>query len=164
MAQNMAKASERVLNATTRVDVAALSPAARGDTMYIPLTTALPIVQATTKLLMLPVFSNALVVNGASLVYTTVPVVAGGTATIQIDYVAVDGSTTTNIVAATSVLALTNKVPLALTLAATNPASCAAGGSILVTVVTSNNAVGTADIGGGLTIGYQGVDPNPITD
>ena len=163
MAQNMAKASERVFNATTRVDIAALSPQGRYSAKTVALTSVLPVVQNTTKLLLIPVTSAMLVLN-ASIAYTTIPVVAGGTATLQIDTVAADGVTTVNIVAATSLLGLTNKVPLALTLAATNPASVPAGASLLLTVVTSNNVVGTADVGGGFTIGFQRVEPNPITD
>lgn len=163
MAQNMAKASERVFNATTRVDVAALSPQARTLAKTVALTSTLPVVQGTTKTLIMPV-ASALTVLAVSIAYVTIPAVAGGTATLQIDTVAADGTTTVNIVAATSLLLLTNKVPVALTLAATNPASIVAGGSILLTVVTSNNVVGTADVGGGLTINFQRVDPNPITD
>lgn len=163
MAQNMVKASERVFNATTRVDVAALSPQARTMAKTVALTSVLPVVQGTTKTLIIPV-ASALTVLGASIAYVTIPAVAGGTATLQIDTVAADGTTTVNIVAATSLLLLTNKVPVALTLAATNPASIPAGASILLTVVTSNNVVGTADVGGGLTINFQRVDPNPITD
>ena len=163
MALNMAKASERVFNGTTRVDVAALSPSARTMSMHIQVTQALPVTQNVTKVLSMPV-TSALTVLSAYLVYTTIPAVAGGTATIQIDTVAADGTTTVNIVAATSILLMTNKVPLALTLAATNPASIAAGAQILFTIVTSNNAVGTADVGGGLSLAFQRVDPNPITD
>ena len=163
MPLNMAKASERVFNGTTRVDVAALSPSARTMGLHLQITLSNPVVQNTTKLISMPV-TSALTVLSGYLSYVTVPAVAGGTATIQIDTVAADGTTTVNIVAATSILGLTNKVPLALTLAATNPASIAAGASFLITVVTSNNVVGTADIGGGLTIGFQRVDPNPITD
>lgn len=164
MAQNKSRASQRVFNDGTRVDVAALSPAARFDDWQVPLTATLPVVQATTKLLSIPVIGYAITVLNAALVYTTIPVCAGGTATIQIDYVDVTGAVTTNIVAATSILALSAKVPLVLTLAATNPTSCAAGGQILFTVVTSNAVVGVADIGGGLTMGFQRVDPDPITD
>jgi hypothetical protein len=164
MAQNKTALVGRVVPDSVRVAVLDCSPTLRGDTMYVPLTNGgLGVVQASTKVLALPVM-NPLVVNGAALVYTTIPACAGGTATIQIDYVNALNTVTTNIVAATSILALTNSIPLVLTLAATNPTTCAAGGSILVTVVTSNNAVGTADVGGTLTIAYQGVDPNPITD
>ena len=163
MAQNMAKASERVFNGTTRVDVASLSPSARTQALHVAMTSTLPVVQNTTKVIVFPMVT-AVTALSAYVVYTTIPAVAGGTATIQIDTVAADGTTVVNIVAATSILGLTNKVPLALTLAATNPTSIAAGASVLVTVATSNNVVGTADVGGGLSIGFQRVDPNPITD
>jgi hypothetical protein len=164
MAQNMSKSSERLLNGQERVDVAALSPAARTQYIDMDATGNVPVVQNTTKVVARAILTYALTVTGGSIVYTTIPVCAGGTATLQIDYVASDGATTTNIVAATSILGMTNKVPLALTLATTNPASCAAGGSLLYTVVTSNNAVGTADVGGVITLAVQPVDPNPITD
>lgn len=166
MAQNKTALVGRVVPDSVRVAVTDCSPTLRGDTMYVPLTNGgLAVVINTTKTLLIPVTGNALIVNTVTIGYVTVPAVSGGTATIQVDTVAADGSTTVNILAAVTLLTgLTNKVPLNLTLAATNPASIPAGASILITVVTSNNTVGTADVGGTLTIGYQGVDPNPITD
>lgn len=157
------KFSERQAGRAVCVDVLAHSPQSRARSHWVGMTSNLPVVQATTKYFVIPVLYDQ-IVQSISLVYKTVPVMSSGTATVQVDYVAVDGSTTTAIVAATSLLLLTTLVPLALTLAATNPASCLSGGSWVFTVVTSNNTVGTADVGGGLTMRTEPVEATVISD
>ena len=97
--------------------------------------------------------------------FVTLPACAGGTSTLAIDRIATDGSTATNIVAAADILSgYTAKVPVAQTLAATNPTAITAGQSILVTVTTSNNAVGTADVGASVTLWCEAVEDDVITD
>lgn len=156
------KFSERQAGKNIAVDVLALSPQARSESFYLPATAVVPLTTSATKVAVIPVPTNVKV-TGAQLSYTTIPVMASGTGTIQIDYVAVDGSTTTNIVAATSILLLTAKIPLVLALATTNPAVCTGGGQLLITVVASTT-VNTADVGGGLTISFENVEDAVIND
>jgi hypothetical protein len=162
MAVIRSKFSERQAGAKVAIDVLAMSPQARLHAWHLAATSCLPVVQNTTKTLLMPVAAD-LKVTSVYIGYTTIPICAGGTAVLEVDYVAVDGSTTT-IIGTMSVLALSSKIPAAMTLAATNPAKCAAGGSLVFTMTTSNNAVGTADVGGGLAIGIERVEAAVISD
>ncbi len=163
MAVTRAKASTHLLGGNVAVDVLGMSPQARAQTLTSPVNPHPIVVQNTTQTFAIPVTHNCKVLNGY-VMFTTVPAVSGGTSTVQVDYVASDGSTTTNIVAAQTILGLTNKVPSAFTIAATNPTSCAAGGSFLFTVATSNNTVGTADVGGQVALGIERVEDAIISD
>ncbi len=164
MTVTRSKFSERQAGRAVAVDVLALSPQARRDILTAPAGQAALVVQNTTKYLSIPIAITCRVIN-AYLNFVTAPAASGGTATIQIDHVAVDGSTTTNIVASVTILSgFTAKIPVALTLAATNPSSCAAGGSFLVTVVTSNHTVGTADAGACVSLGVEAVEDTVIND
>lgn len=162
--------SVRQAGRAVAVDVLALSPQARTFFSTIDPGSAI-VVQAQTKYFTagVPVnnLSNPNSTTGVKLVgvsYTqqTAPAVAGGTATVQVDVVASDGSTTVNLVAATSLLGLTSKVALQLAMAATP--TIPTGSMILITVVTSNNSVGTADVGSSFTLGFEPVEDALITD
>lgn len=122
------------------------------------------VVQATTRVFTLPItWPGRLSVRDVWLMFSTVPAVSGGTATIQIDSIAVDGTTAVVVVTAVTILSgFTNGIPVNLTLAATNPTSLAQGTSLKVSIITSNNSVGTADVGFGLSVVYTALDPDPI--
>lgn len=150
MTQLAILASQHVLPAGTLVDAAGITHQLRRQDYVLPVP---QLTQTTTTLGGYAIVRSAgEKIAAISLYYPgVVPACSGGTATIQIDAVAADGTTTVNIVAAVTLLSgITTKVPLALTLAATNPATLAVGSSILVTVVTSNNSVGAAGVGGTL--------------
>lgn len=165
------KFSVRQAGRAVCVDVPALSPQARSDTISYSSAAAL-VVQNTTKYLTFPIASSSsngntgsgIVVTGAMINFQTAPVVSGGTATIQIDSVTTGAGATTNIVAATTLLGLTAQTPVQLTLATTNPAATVPTSLLLVTIVTSNNTVGTADVGFGLTIAYENVEDAIVQD
>ena len=160
------KASERVFGGQTVVDVPASSP--NLHRMSINFTSIAPVVVANGSKYFSYLVAQA---NGLSIkailagFLKTVPAQSGGTTTIQVDTIsAVDGTTTVNIVAATTLLTgFTAGIPVALTLAATNPAVIPFGDSILVTVTASNNSVGTADVGFGLTLLYAAKEASVIT-
>lgn len=168
------KFSERQAGKNVAVNVHAQSPQARMIPIVLDSSAAM-VVQASTKYMTCapvqnPSSTSGFRVVGAALSFQTAPAVAGGTATIQVDAIASDGSTTTNIVPSTSILGLTSKVATQLALAAAqvadsnNGIAIPVGATILVTVTTSNNSVGTADVGFGLTIGIEPVEDTIIND
>lgn len=162
MAQNYAKGSEFFVPFGIRLDVASLSPIARRrqTPLAAPVAT-----QATATESIFPLAAACKVVS-AYLVYPgTVPAVSGGTATIKIEHIASDGSTAVSIVDAVTILSgFTTQIPVALTLASTNPTTMAAGGSILVTVTTSNNTVGAPGTGGMLTLYLEPTEDSSISE
>lgn len=146
------------------VDVYALSPQARAN--RINLTSGAPlVVQASTKYLCYTEPSTSgITVLGAYVTFAVAPVVSGGTSTLAITKYDTNGSTTTTIVTAATILSgYTAFIPVAQTLAATG-ITVTAGQSIVVTVTTSNNSVGTADVGAAVTLLVESVEDTIISD
>lgn len=163
MANTCAKASQRFFNATTRMDVGALSPQARRFSMVLDSNTA-TVVRNTARVLTLTVPFDCLI-SAVYVNFQTIPVMAAGTSTLGIKHVATDGSTETVIVTAASVLSgYTARVAKAQTLAGTNPSEITAGTTVEVTVTTSDHAVGTADVGTSITFVCEPVEDDPISD
>ena len=161
MSRIRSKFSQRQAGQATAVDVLALSPQARR--YAVPLKLPAPVNGTLTYTSMsIPVSCK---IVAAYMVYQVLPVISGGTMTMLLDTVAVNGSTTVNIVASLDVLSgFTAKVPVALTLAATNPTALTAGGSIQLTITSSANAP-TADTGqGSLTLLLENIEDGVITD
>lgn len=165
--------SKRQAGRGVAVDGPALSPQAR--LQYLGATDmAGLLVTNSTQYWSFPVVQSSsdggtsagLRVVGMSVVFpSVVPACSGGTSTIQLDAVASDGSTTTNIVAATDLLTgFTTKIANKMTLAATNPATVPVGSYLVVSVITNNNAVGAAGLGGGFLIGVEQVEDTIIND
>ena len=169
-----AKFSERQAGKNIAVNVQALSPQARLHYMVVDNPTAVVVPNGSKYFTRAPVVSpsssTGCRVVGATVCFQTAPVMATGTATIQIDAVAADGVTTTNIVPATSLLLLTGLVAKTLAFAAAQTADAnngiiiPAGATILVTITTSNNTVGTADVGFSLTLGVENGEDAIIND
>lgn len=164
----MNKATERTLGMFDSIDVPGASPKLRRQfclTLDSPNFTQNTTVQGTA----IPhgIYGSAgtavLRVLGAQVVFTTVPAVAGGTATINIQKIANDGSTKTPLATATTALSRTNGVVFDLTALAT--ALTVNGDETLnVVTVTSNNAVGTQQVGGKITIYAEPIEDTTITD
>lgn len=167
MSRVRSKFSKRQAGQAVAVDVLALSPQARTFLVVLNASPAAPwVVQNTTKTLSFtsPTTSGFKIL-AAYQNFVTAPVVSGGTSTLAVDRVAVDGSTATVIVTAATILSgYTAKIPVALTLAATNPAAITAGQSVLVSIVTSDHTVGTADTGASITFLCENVEDDVITD
>lgn len=164
MAQNYAKASQRV-SSFIKADVGYLSPQARRQHVVLNATAPLVVQNVSKYMTMACGTTSGFKVIAAYVNFVTLPACAGGTSTLAIDKIATDGSTATNIVAAATVLSgYTAKVPLAQTLAATNPTAITVGESILVTVTTSNNVVGTADVGASVTLVIEPVEDTTISE
>lgn len=166
MAQNYAKASKR-LSAFLKADTDFLSPQARRRHVVLNASPAAPLcVQNTSQYL---TFTSG-TTSGFKIVaiyvnFVVAPVVSGGTATLAVDVVDTNGSTTTSVVAAADILSgYTAKIPVAQTLAATNPTAITAGQSVMVTVATSNNSVGTADKGASVTFVIEPVEDTTISE
>ena len=156
------KFSERQQGRGVVVDVFAASPQLRR--VPVPLSATAPLVVQNVSKYMTFTAPYACKLINAYVSFVTLPACAGGTSTLAIDRIAVDGSTATNIVAATTILTgYTAKIAVAQTLAATNPTSIAAGETIQVTVTTSNNAVGTADVGANVTMLLEPIEDTIIT-
>lgn len=162
MAQYQAKFSETNLPAGNRVDVGSLSPQARRYDVLIPAPQA---TQNATTEWALPLTRAVKLISAYLLYPGVVPAVSGGTCTLKIEHIESDGSTAVTIVTAVTILSgITTQIPVALTLAATNPTSMAAGGSIMVSVVTSNHAPGAAGVNGSLTLTLEPVEDTAISD
>jgi len=160
---NRSKFSEKQSRNLVAVDVLALSPRARRQVVPIVAPITL-VVQNTSKTVAITSPSSCKVVS-AYVQFSTVPAVAGGTATLKIERIATDGSTATSIVDAATILSgYSNNIAVAQTIAATNPTEITAGQTIRVTVTTSNNVVGTADVGGTITLLVEPVEQTAITD
>lgn len=167
MARTRSKFSNRQAGQGVAVDVLALSPQARRSYVVLNASPAAPLcVQNTSQFLTFTSCSTAgFKIIAAYVNFTVVPVCAGGTSTLAIERIATDGSTATSIVAAADILAgYTAKIPVAQTIAATNPAAITAGESVLVTIATSNNVVGTADKGASVTLLIEQVEDAVISD
>lgn len=163
MARIRSKFSKRQAGQAVAVDVLALSPQARQRTIVLSATAPLVVQNASKYLSATCPFTSGFKVVDAWVNFVTLPVCSGGTSTLAIDKVATDGSTTTSIVAAADILSgYTAKVPKQQTLAAT--VTLTAGQSILVTVATSNNTVGTADVGASVTLVVEPIEDDPISD
>lgn len=165
MARIRNKFSKRQAGYGVAVDVLALSPQARTFPIVLNATAPL-VVQATSKYVtMASGLTSGFKIISAYVNFVTLPVCSGGTSTLAIDKIATDGSTATNIVAAADILSgYTAKVPKVQTIAATNPSAILAGESVMVTVTTSNNAVGTADVGASITLWCEAVEDDVISD
>lgn len=161
MTQVYNKASERVLGGQTLVDVPAASPQLRRYPVVIPVPQATQ--NATTETVF--ALARAVKIVAIYLVYPgVVPACAGGTSTIKVEHIAADGSTAVSIVGATDILTgFTTQIPVALTLAATNPTTMAGGGSVMASVVTNNNAVGAAGVAGALTFLVEPIEDTTIS-
>ena len=168
------KFSERQAGRNIAVNVHALSPQARMHYLQFDSPSAVVVANGSKYFtggpVQSPSSSSGFRCVGAVVTFQTAPVMATGTATIQIDAVAADGSTTTNIVPATSLLLLTGLKATQLALAAAqvadtnNAIAIPVGATVLVTITTSNNTVGTADVGFGLTLGIEPVEDTIIAD
>lgn len=164
----MNKATERTLGMFDSVDVTGASPKLRRQFAIVldsPNFTQNTTVQGTA----IPhgIYGSAgtavLRVLSAQVVFTTVPAVAGGTATINIQKVANDGTTKTALATATTALGRTNGVVFDLTALAT-ALTVNGDETISVVTVTSNNAVGTQQAGGKITINAEPIEDSVITD
>lgn len=161
------KFSKRQQGYHVAVDVLALSPQARTFPVVLNASPAAPlVVQNTSKTL---TFASGLTsgfkINSIYVNFEVVPVVSGGTSTLKVERIDTDGSTATSIVAAADILSgYSAKVPKAQTIAATNPAAITAGQSVMVTITTSNHAVGTADAGASVTLWCEAVEDSVISD
>jgi hypothetical protein len=163
VANSCAKASERVFNATTRVDVNAASPQLRYREVTLSCPTGLVVQNTSQYLQHVCTTTSGETVVGAYVTFAVAPACAGGTSTLGIKKYDTDGSTTTTIVTAADILAgYTAFIPVEQTLAAS--VSLTAGQSIVVTVATSNNVVGTADKGATVTLLLAPVEDSVISD
>lgn len=157
--------SRRQAGERVAVDVLALSPQARRFEVVLNASPAAPICVTNSTQYLTFTATRSLRVISAYVNFVVVPVVSGGTGTLAIDKVATDGSTTVSMVAAADILSgYTAKIPVAQTLAATNPTSITVGESIMVSVVISNNAVGTPDKGASITLLCEPVEDTVIND
>lgn len=165
--------SKRQAGRGVAVDTASLSPQAR--LQYFTHTSNVgPVITNSTQLWAFPVCQSSsdggtsagIKVVGMSVVFPgVVPAVTSVTSTIQLDAVASDGSTTTVIVAAVTLLSgFTSKESVQMTLAATNPAVVPVGSILLVSIITGNNTVTAAGVGGGFSIAYENVEDAIIND
>lgn len=164
----MNKATDRTLGMFDSVDVPGASPKLRRQMAIVldsPNFTQNTTVQGTA----VPhgIYGSAgtavLRVIGAQCVFATAPAVAGGTATLVVQKIANDGSTKTALVTATSALGKTANVVFDFTALAT--ALTVNGDEVLnVASVTSNNAVGTQQVGGKITIYAEPIEDSTITD
>lgn len=149
MADAAVKFSEHGLAVNTRVDIAAVTPQLRRHEINVAVPSV--VANSTTATGFAITRSAGMKVAAAYLTwYGTVPAQSGGTTTIQVDAVAADGTTVVVIVTAVTILTgQTANVPLALTLAATNPTTLAQGTSVKISIITSNNTVQTSGAGYG---------------
>lgn len=164
---NITKASERLLPHDMRVDVAALSDNAVRFTVPLTANAAMVVQNASRYLTYNVCHPDGIKVVGIYWGFSqTVPAQAGGTATVKVETLdKADGTTATSIMDALTVLSgVSAGIPLAGTLASTNPTSVAAGSVIRAVVAADNNAVGTADVGFGLTLLCEAVEPTTITE
>lgn len=168
MAVNRNKRSEHGQGLGEATDVLALSPQARMRRIVfdLPATT-----QSTTTYATVQSVGYTSTPLGGYVVFRTIPVVAGGTCTLTVTYTAADGTTETVLTTTQTLLSKTNLVPFALTLdsavapaTATSYLDMAAAGSITVKIVTSNDVVGTAQVGGTLVLLVDPVEDSPISD
>ena len=167
MARNRSKFSQRQAGQAVAVDVLALSPQARTFPIVLNASPAAPLVVTNSSQFLTAVsgLTSGFKINSIYVNFSVVPVVSGGTATLKVERIATDGSTATSIVAAADILSgYTANIPVAQTIAATNPSAITAGESVLVTVATSNNAVGTADKGASVTLWCEAVEDAVISD
>lgn len=165
MSVNCAKASERVLNGTTRVDIAAASPQLRRFEITLSSSAAMVVNGVTNYLCHTSASTSGLKVIAAYVTCAVAPAVGGGTSTLSIKRYLVGGTSDADIVAAATILSgYTAFIPVLQTLAAANPAAITAGQSIVVTVTTSANVVGTADSGLSVTLLVEHVEDSPIVD
>ena len=146
--------SRRALPRFTAVDVLSLSPQARRQFVKEVLFPVLTqnAVTLSANAAVLP--TNCSLIGGY-VTFRTIPAAAGGTATFQVRSIAADGITKVFMTTALTVLAMTNDVPVALVLAATNPVNLPAGTSLELVCTTSNNVVGTAQVGGTVTLLFE---------
>ena len=164
MAQNYAKASERT-SSMIKADVTYASPQLRRNItkISIPATT-----QNTTTYTVWSVPANigvsGIKITAASVVFGVAPAVSGGTCTLALTKYASDGVTTVSVADAATILSKTAFVSFNLTLATTNPTAILAGESVAVVVATSNNAVGTAQSGGTVSIEWVPVEDTTISE
>ena len=159
MARTRSKFFERQAGQAVAVDCLALSPQAalRQLFMALPATTQATTTYGNIK----PVGINCQAVSGY-VVFRTAPAVAGGTCTITLTYTAADGVTATVITATQDILSKSNLVPFALTMTAT-PLMLATG-SLTLSIITSNNSVGTAQVGGELVLNVYPTEDTVISD
>ena len=139
-----------------------MSPAMKNfqETLTLPIAT-----QNVTAFRLIPV-TRAEKVTAISIAFYTLPVVSGGTDTIQVDYLSSSGASPINIVAASSTLSgMTAKAVLAYPAGGHEPCDDDCGRCRpLITRATSNNTVGTADVGGMMTIRIQPIEDTTIVD
>ena len=164
----MTKATDRQLGTGVSVDVTAASPKLRRQFAIVldsPNFTQNTTVQGTA----VPhgIYGAAgtavLRVIGAQCVFGTAPAVSGGTATINIQKIANDGTTKTALATATSALGQTANVVFDLTALAT-PLTVNGDEVLNVVSVTSNNAVGTQQVGGKITVYAEPIEDATIAD
>ena len=161
MARNLTPFSTHGLGVGVAVDVNALSLNARRKVVTLAVPT--PTRNSSTYTgFTVPAQSKSLKVVGADLCFFGIVPAGPSTATIQVDRIAVNGSSATVVVASLDILTgFTTKISNALTVAtATNPVA-SAGQTFMVTVTCSDQAV-TATGSGVLTLYLEPADPDPI--
>ena len=161
------KFSERQAGERVAVNVLALSPQARRSHIVLNVSPAAPLVviNSTQKLTFTSASTSGFKIIAVYVNFVAAPAVSGGTSTLGISRIAVDGSTATVIVTAATILAgYTARTPVVQTLAASNPTAITAGESVEVAIVTSNNTVGTADTGASVTFLVEAVEDAVIND
>lgn len=167
MARNRSKFSQRQAGQAVAVDVLALSPQARTFPIVLNASPAAPLcVQNTSQFLTASCgLTSGFKINSIYVDFAVVPAVSGGTATLKVEKYNTAGDTATSIVAAADILSgYTAHIPVAQTLAATNPSAITAGESVVVTVATSNHSVGTPDKGASVTLWCEAVEDSVISD
>ena len=157
------KASERggVLGVKSIIDVNATSPRLRQNICYqvsMPATTQ----ATTTRSVQIPCpCPNGMVLSQVRFLDGTAPAVAGGTSTISVEKLGADGVTRTALDTPVSRLARTGNVGYAGSPLAT-AVTVAAGESINLVCVTSNNAVGTPAANGTATLLFTPIEDTVI--
>lgn len=165
MAVTRSKASKHLLTGNMAVDVLGASPQLRQFEVNLTTSGTMCVNGATKYLQCVSGTTSGIKVTAAYVTFAVAPVMASGTSTLGIDRVATDGSTSTVIVTAASVLSgYTAFIPVAQTLAATNPSAITAGQTIRVTVTTSSNTVDTADVNCTVTLVCEHIEDTTISD
>lgn len=153
----------RNVSATTRVDIAALSPRARQNVTVVvalPATTQ----NTTTRTNAIPCpCPNGMVLSQVRFLDGTAPAVSGGTSTLSVEKLGADGSTVTALDTPVSRLSRTNLVSYAGAPLAT-PVTVAATESIRIACVTSNHAVGTPAANGSAALLFTPIEDAVIDD
>lgn len=159
-----AKFSKRV-SAFIKVDVDGASPQLKRREVTLSASAPLVVQNASKYLQHVCSTTSGEKVVGVYVTFAVAPAQAGGTTTLSVRRCATDGTTFTTIVTAASILTgYTAFIPVAQTLAATNPTSITAGESIVVTVTASNDAVGTADVGATVTLLLEPIEDTTISE